>query len=388
MTFEWKIEARRPDLTREGEVKDYTEATFTPIFNDVGTWSLLMDRRAPQAANLTQPGWGIIVTRDGDTVFSGPMTTRRHARAVDKDTIEVSGLSDEAVLKRRLVSPSPAESAPPYIAQASDIRTGVASTVLRQYVDVNAGPGAVVARRTPGLALASDPLAGASVSGNGRWDTDLLTFLQPLAVTGAVGFRVVQVGAVLQFQVYVPTDRTSSVKFAVGLKNLAGYEYESTAPEGNYVYVGASGTGTSRVISEYPDSDSVADWGRIEGDFVDNRGTADPVQLQQTGTDALTQNGEQASLSITPIETTDLMYGQQYFLGDKVTVRTDDDIGTPYEETGQIQDVLRSVVIHLTVDGPQTVTPAVGTAARNDISRAFRALKNLRRRMNNIERWP
>lgn len=388
MTFEWKIEARNPALGREGLVKDYTEATFTPVYNDVGNWSIKMDRRAPQAMNLVQPGWGVVVTRDGQIVFSGPMNGRRHVRELGKNTIEVSGFSDNAVLRKRLVSPSPGESIPPYIVQASDIRTGVASTVLRQYVDANAGPGAIAPREIPGLTLAADPVLGATITGNGRWDTDLLQFMQPLAVVGQVGFRVVQVGSVLQFQVYSPTDRTDSVKFAVGLKNLASYVYESTAPDGNYIYVGASGTGTSRVISEYPDSDSIAAWDRIEGPFTDNRGTSDPVQLAHTGKEALTQHGEQATLSITPIETTTLKYGVNYFLGDKVTVQLDDDVSSTYATPGQVKDILRSVVIHLTVDGPQTVTPAVGTPVRNDIAAVFRRMKDLGRRMNNLERWP
>jgi hypothetical protein len=387
MTSEWKIEARNPALQREGLVKDYEKATFTPVFNDIGTWSITMDRRAPQAANLTQPGWGVVVSRDGQVVFSGPMNSRRHVRELDKNTIELSGYSDDAILRRRLVSPSPGEGVPPYTAQASDIRTGLASTVLRAYVSVNASTAAISSRQVPGLTIGPNLAVGTTVTGNGRWDTDVLQFIQPLAIAGGVGFRVVQVGAVLEFQVYAPTDRTASVKFAVGLKNLAGYEYESIAPEANYVYVGASGTGTSRVISEYSDADSIAAWGRIEGEFVDNRGTSDPTQLQQTGTEALTQNGEQASLSITPIETTNLRYGEHYFLGDRVTVQLDDDTSTPYDGVGQVQDILRSVVIQLDLD-KQTVTPAVGTAARTDIAKVFTRMKNLARRLNNIERWP
>jgi hypothetical protein len=384
--FEWKIFVRSPDFTRYGILRQYIEAELKLVYNDVGTWSVLMNRQSPLAAELTQPGWGIIATRNGQIVLSGPATKRRHTVDMDSDQIEISGVTDEIWLRRRGVCPSPAQSAPPYDAQASDNRTGVASTVLRQYVDVNAGPGATSARRTPGLTIGTDPVAGASVAGNGRWQSDLLEFLQPLAVSGGIGFRVAQVGAGLEFQTFAPTDRSATVKFSVNLKNLAGFEYESTAPTANFVYVGATGTGSTRVIAESPDSASIADWGRIEGGFVNSSGTSNPTEIQQAGTDALTQGAEQAALTITPIETDTSMYGQHYFLGDKVCVQLEGPAATPYAESGQILDILRSVTIKLTVDGPQTVTPAIGTAARNDISRLFRAFRRVQNRVNNLER--
>lgn len=386
MTFEWAIYVRDPLGNRQGEVDEYSEAILNPVYNDVGTWSLVLDRRTAQAANLTQPGWGIVVVRGGTTLLSGPATHRQHTVDMDNNRVQVSGVTDDVWLKRRLVSPSPAESVPPYAAQAYDVRTGVASTVLSQYVDVNAGPAAIGPRQVPTLTIAIDPVVGATVSGNGRWDTSLLEFLQPLAVSGGVGFRVVQVGTGLEFQVFAPNDRTGAVKFSVDLGNLAGFDYESTAPEANYVYVGAAGEGTTRVIQEFPDSEAIAAWGRIEGQFVDQRGTTDPTQITQAGTDALTQGSEQAALTITPIETPDLMYATHYFLGDKVTVQLEGPAATPYAESGQIQDILRSVLIKLTVDGPQTVTPTIGTAARGDVSRLFRAFRDMRRRVNNLER--
>jgi hypothetical protein len=391
MTFEWTIYVRDQAGNRIGEVDDYAEATLTPVFNDVGTWSILVDRRVRQAANLTQPGFGIIAARNGVTVLSGPATHRQHTVDMDNNHVQISGVTDDVWLKRRVVSPSPTESFPPYTVQAFDVRTGPASTVLRAYVDANAGPGAIAPRRVPGLTIAPDPVIGAPVSGNGRWD-NLLAFLQPLAISGGVGFRIIQVGdGGMQFQVFatagqVPADRPATAQFSIDLGNLAGFEYESTAPEANYVYVGGAGINTARTIQEFPFSAAIGAWGRIEGDFVDRRDTTDATQITQAGTDALTQHGEQASLRITPIETPTSIYGTHYKLGDKVTVQLEGPAATPYAESGQITDILRSVEIKLTVDGPQTVTPSIGTAARNDVYRMFRAFRALSRRVNNLER--
>jgi hypothetical protein len=384
MTFDWKIYVRDKDFNRIGEVDEYEDATLTPAYCDVGTWSITVDRRSSQAVNLCQPGNGIIAVRGGMTI-SGPYTHQLHTVDMDKNHLQLSGVTDEVWLRRRLVSPSPSESVPPYAAQAYDVRTGVASTVLAAYVNVNLGPGAIAVRRKPGLTIGVDPVVGASVSGNGRWD-NLLLFLQGLATAGGIGFRVIQVGNGLQFQTYQPTDRTGSVKFSIDLGNLAGFEYESTAPEANYIYVGASGTGTARVLLEQPDSASIAAWGRIEGDFVDRRDTSDPTVLAQAATDALTQHSEQASLTITPTETPSSMYGANYGLGDKVTVLLKGPAASPYSQTGRIQDILRKVEIKLTVNGPQTVRPNIGTASRSDLLKMIREMRSVKKRLNNLER--
>lgn len=385
MTYEWKIFVKDRGNNYIGQLDDYDSATFAPQFCDVGTWSVEMSRSSPMVPYLITPGYGIVATRDGHTVFSGLQRTPHHVRTADQDHVTISGDSDDAWLLSRLVSPSPADSGPPYTLQVSDVRTGIASTVINQYVDVNLGPGAVAGRRKTDLTIGADPVIGATVRGEARWDSNLLAFLQPLALTGGVGFRIAQVGTGLVFQVYQPTDRSATVQFSVGLGNLKGFEYESKAPTANYVYVGASGTGTARIIQEFSDSDSISTWGRWEGNLVNQGGTTDPTSIAQSGTDALAQGAEQASLSITPLETETLRYGIDYFLGDTVTVQLDGPAVTPYGESGQIVDTLRKVEITLTPDG-QTVTPSVGTGNAQDVARIFRRLAAYDRRLNNLER--
>jgi hypothetical protein len=383
--MDWNLYSRNPDGTRQGEIDDWTAGKFTPLWCDVGSWSLTLNANSPQVAYMAQPGAGVILCRDDTPLVSGVVTDMERVQNKDENTITFSGFTDEVWLKRRNVVPSPSESSG-YTVQASDDRTGVCSTVLAQYVNVNAGPGAIAPRQVPGLTIGTDLGIGANVSGSGRWQTNLLTFMQPLAVSGGIGFRIVQVGNNLEFQTYLPTDRSKTVKFSKALGNLAGVQYSITAPDGNYVYVGGSGTGTSRVIKEYSDADSIAaGWGRIEGEFVDRNDTADTTQLQQAGTDALTQNTEQMSLAITPLETKTLKFGQDYFLGDTVSVTLQDGIPNVYGTDGVIVDILRSVTINLAADDV-SVTPAIGTPGRADVLRIFKSLKNFRRRLNQLER--
>jgi hypothetical protein len=204
-----------------------------------------------------------------------------------------------------------------------------------------------------------------------RWRV-LLTLLRELALSGGVGFRVRQVGTGLQFQTYGPVDRTGTAKFSLELGNLAAYQYSVTAPEATYVFVGGGGEGTARTIRERS-ADDFSDWGRFEGEFVDRRDTTDTAELDQTGLETLTDKGAQTSLSITPIDTPHLSFGDHYDLGDRVTVHLD----VP------IQDLVRQVTISLTADGTK-ITPGVGTAT--DASRQLREIRNLRNRIINLER--
>jgi hypothetical protein len=280
------------------------------------------------------------------------------------------------------------ESFPPYGIQAEDVRTGVCSTILRAYVNANLGAGAIPVRKKANVVLGTDPLTGSTVTGRARWQI-LLTLLQELAIAGGtdLGFRLVQVGANLEFQTFRATDRTATVTFSKALGNLGEFKYSSTAPTANYALVGGAGTGTGRTFYEKADQDAIITWERMEGELVDQASAATTVELDQAATNFLNDHTEQASLSLTPIEIPQCQFGLHYFLGDKVTVQVEGPAALPGTESGQIQDLIREVQIELTPQGPQKVTPVVGTGAtRQDTFRLFRVFRQLARRMNNTER--
>lgn len=382
---EWTLYLRDNNYRTQGLIDDYESATLTTVFNDVGSWKLILDARSPIAAQLANPNWGIYATRDGQRAFSGIWVTGRFIRDEDHWNVEFQGVTDEIWLVSRLVSPSPTEVSPPYTLQATDVRTGVASTVVQAYVNANLGPGAVSERRKTGLTIGPDPATGASVRGEGRWDSDLLAFIQPLATTGAIGFRVVQAGAGIQFQTYPIGDKSSSVKYAVDLGNLESYEFTRERPKGNYFYVGASGTGTSRIIKEFADGPAIATWERIEGQLVNASSTADTATIAQAGKDAVAQSSEQVSLSFRPIEIPDMQYLVHYGVGDKISAQLVGPLPTPYGSDGRVVDVVRQVEVTLDKDS-QTIVPSFGTPSRDQISRLVKAFQQANVRINNIER--
>lgn len=362
-------------LRRTGQVEDFRSLTMPLRFNRTSTWLLELDAGSPAVALLGRTD-GLIVERDGVTLLSGPVVSINRESSGDRETVTVAGVDDTVWLDRRLVLPVPG--GPPYTAAEYDDKSGAAETVLRWYVDRNLGPSASAARRLPYLTLAADLARGLSVRGRGRFHT-LTELLQPLALAGGdLGFRIVQVGAGLEFQVYEPADRTGTAVFSRDLGNLAGYSYSTAAPAADYVYVGGQGEGTLREVVEGGTQADIDVYGRIE-QFRDRRDVDTTATLEQARTEALAESQPGTSLSINPIDTPAVSFGVEYVLGDRVTVDV---------EGERIQDVVREVVLTLTSDRGEQVTPLVGTpgAASPQALALFARQERLDRRISNQER--
>lgn len=343
---------------RVAQIDDIVKLQFVVRHQDVGSWVLDLHPDAAAAAVLRETlnagvvrHAGIEVVRGGNLILSGPVTQIEGSRKGMTERVTLSGSDDTVWLGRREAKPQPATAAPPYSTDAYDVRTGVGSSVLIGYVNANLGPGALVARRVPGLVMAPDPLVGSNVTGQGRYQP-VLELVQGLAVAaGDLGFRIISTGGGgLQFQVYQPVDRSATVKFSQALGNLGDYDYKMTAPAGNYGIGGGSGELTARTIVEEGDSASIATWGLSEF-FRDRRDTTDTTQITQSLDEELTKRAATRAVTITPIDMPQVAFGVHYGLGDLVTAVVDD---------LQIVEVVREVKITYSAAG-QIVEPTLAS---------------------------
>ncbi|WP_017974373.1 siphovirus ReqiPepy6 Gp37-like family protein [Actinopolyspora halophila] len=383
----WTIYIRDERLRRVGVVDDYAKLDIIAKFNDVGTFILVIDRDSPHAATLTTPGYGIQVVHEdtGYVVTSGPITGPKHTHDDNLDKIELAGKDDNYYIATRVSHPSPTESLPPYSVTSHHEVSGTASTVLREYVDKNLGPGAISERRNPHVTIGPDPVVGKTISGKLRWGK-LLEDLQALATSGGdIGFRLVDVGGALQFQVYEPVDRTGTVRFSEEFGNLAAFTYQVDAPTGTYVYVGGQGELTARTIKEGSDPTAISTWGRVEV-FEDRRDTDDDAELQQKIDESLIEHGATTDLSATPIDTESVKFGRDYTLGDRVMVLIEGAPSVPGTglEGGQITEIVREVALNLRPEETD-VQPKIATPNRVDVLRLFREFRRLSRRVSNLE---
>lgn len=391
---QWKIMARN-DTGVLGQVEDFGGVVFVKNHNDVGTWtSLTIPASSPMASVLVGPNAGIVILADDKVEFSGPV--RDVVRAATADGVQqlvLSGVDDNFWLRARLAHPDPSTATVDvnyhYVPNAYDTRTGTASTVMGQYVAVNAAGSAIARRVVPNLSVAPDPVVGGSVTGNARWQT-LLDVLQQLALQSipAVTFDVLQSGNALLFTVSLPTDHSTEgdgkVVFSPQAGTLGQYTYERQAANANYVYAGGvtqiNFDARTRLINEWEDPDDIAQWGLVE-EFLDRRDITGPAVLRQAAAAEVLQQAGIFRTDLGVIDTAGVEWGVDYDVGDRVTVVVD---GVPLVE------LVRSVQVTLGPNGDtEQIVPSVSSPSRKRTVQElhyFSTLRDLASRIANLER--
>jgi hypothetical protein len=380
----YKLYVRDQYFNKVAEIEDYQKLEATLRFNGVGAWVLELPTNCDAAREIIKPKSGIIVVRNGITLFSGPVHTRNRKWDNSDDKLTISGFDDMIWLSRFLAYPVP--SGPPYTSQDYDVRTGNAESIMKAYVDANIGANARSERKI-NITTETDKGLGAIVIGRARFQTLLDLFVSLSLAGGDLGFKVIQVNKALQFQVYQSKDNTQSVVFSPLLGNLLDFEYTDADPETNYLIIGGQGEGTARTFIEQGDSNGISTYGRSES-FLDRRDTSDTNELIQAADEELTQKANKTSLSITPIDTDGVSFGSDYNLGDKVSVvltQPNDDGGQDALEV--ISDVVRELKITITRDG-ELISPFIGTpdSLSHPILGIFSKMKKLNKRLSNLER--
>ncbi len=307
----YRLYALGKNGARVGEVDVYTRFRFRTRFNAPGTWVLTGAADELELVSLTA---GIAFVRDdGETIFSGFSTAVRRTQ----DSLTFSGAGDLQRIADRLALPDPA--GPPFTSQAYDVRTGAAETVIKGYVDANAGPSARSERRISGLTIATDLGRGDTVTGRARFH-NLLDLCAALAVEGGgLGLRYAG-GA---FDVYEPEDKSATVVFSVDLATLRDFVYTARAPGANYLYAGGTGEGTARIIETGEDSESIVAWSRRIEAFLDQRNVSDSAELRSKIAAGLEDGGAQTGITLTPEESAAMQAYDDWWLGDSVSVVVD-----------------------------------------------------------------
>ncbi|MBT2656612.1 siphovirus ReqiPepy6 Gp37-like family protein [Bacillus sp. ISL-18] len=396
----YKLYVRDQYLNRVAEIDDYQSLEMVLKYNSYGTWVLNLPTNCKAAKEIIKSKSGIVVINDGKVIFSGLATKKNRKWNANEDKLQISGVDDSIWLLRRLVYPEPNGQ---FTLKDYDVRTGLAESIIKQYVSFNLGSRARLERQIPNFVIEEDIGLGKKVTGNGRFET-LLDLSTSLALAGGdLGFRTIQVNKSLEFQVYQPEDKTKTAIFSPLLGNLSEFEYTSEDPETNYVIVGGGGEGKARITLQNGDSASITEYGRIES-FVDQRNTTDQAELTQSLNQELTEKSIKNSLSITPIETESLSFGRDYNLGDKVSIiitqpnevvevdtiyyfLSDYQIRKTQEKLQVIQDVVREIKLTIDQNGV-SINPTIGTpeSLSSQGLGIFKKMKKLTKRVSHLER--
>ncbi|MEU1457629.1 siphovirus ReqiPepy6 Gp37-like family protein [Streptomyces avermitilis] len=380
------VQVRDDSLDIVGVVDDFTSLAITPRFNAVGAYVLNIAADSSKA-HLLVPGNGLVIRRGADVLMSGPIREPNWTRS-DNDggngTLTVNGVDDMALLAGATCWPNPTPAPGSQTDSVYKISGVVAETAMRALVNLNIGPGAQAARKISNLTLASDGLHGASITKQVNQFDNLLTALQDIAKTAGLGFRIVQVGSNLQFQVYEPADLSASAKFSFGLGNLTDASYSVTAPTCTKAVVVAGGGSSPRVVSVTTRADAAFPGPWIE-QFVDltsvDTASVDlAAQMAQAANEALTSGAAQGNLTMTPIDTPRLQFGRDYTVGDQVSCQVKDDF---------IADVVREVNISFDAQGGYVAKAVIGSSDSTNnqdvLARQFQYIANVFKRLRRLE---
>lgn len=380
---DWLIEARAADLSRFDVLTGWDGLTLVERDSLTGAWQVTGP--IGQLRPLLAAGTGAVISRGGDQVMSGPVTGLERR---GDGTATVSGVSDHVRLADRVVYPTPAAEV---WAQTADVytATGARETLILNLINLNAGAGALAARRVAALRLPTTAGRGGTATITSRLD-NLLTLAAQLAADGGLTIGVGQVedgtGRHLDVTVRQTADLTATVRFGPpeegGPGRLAAdWSYAVAAPVVTRAIVAGSGTGVSRGFRERSAAAAETLWGRRVESVVDQRQTSNTAELDQAGDAALADGAGPTTVSATALDTPALGYRADWRVGDKVTVTLD---GV------DVANVVREVTTTVTVQsGQQTesVAPAVGTGDASKVTTpSQRALVGALRRLAALER--
>lgn len=336
------VEVRDRDLRRVGQIApEYLDCRLEPTYVSPGKWTVRLPAEHPMAAALAEPGSGIIVTHTDPAVgvlFSGPTDDPESTATRDdpQGMAVFTGTGDNVLLWQRIVYPTPDMPLDQQVS-AYDVVSGVpGETAMQHYVRRNLGPDALYDRRVFRLTLEDDQGRGAVVTKSARFDV-LGDLLAHIATVSGLGFRVVQVGDLLEFQTFVVRDRSSLVRLDLANGTLASQSVKRARPRMTNAIVAGQGEGADRTLVEIttldPDVALYGPFSRWEG-FLDQRQTDDPLELLQAGEEALADAAGALAVTAVPGDDTTMRYPQDWREGDTLAVVTGDQ-----EPTAQVTAV-------------------------------------------------
>lgn len=362
----WKLKARRK-------------------FNAPGSGTVTVPA-TPRNTALMVPGNRVVVARGGQVWTSGPIETpfdySWQVGAGEDSTpgrLSIQFTDDLAKIVGYKVYPTPSSDFEHQTTVDAYTRTAVnGELLLRDLVNLNCGPGAIAARLIPGLVLGAVAGVGTNVNFASRFG-DMGDELRSVALAaGGIGFRALQVGSNVEFQVYQPRDRTAAVRFSRSRRNLTAIQYRSKAPTTTTALVAGQGEGAARTTKEVRDAAAEAAWAwRIE-QFVDQRQSNDATVLVQAGQEAIAKGAAQYTLSTVTVDTDLQRYGRDYDLGDKVTVEVLPGL--------DVADLVREVELVADPGSGEFVTAVVGSGDVSTDPAWLRHGRDLARQLAKVQR--
>jgi len=322
MTVSWELRLYGNDGARLATFDTWPELLVVVGVNRPASYALRLDGNDPRVALFEQDGilegwWkdadmGVVMRREF-TCFC--IDRRKWTDGEGAKHFLSSGRGLEDILGRTIIDV--------FAGVAASRKTGPGETVLKAWVDQEAGPGAG-ARARPGLSIEAlhGPPLGATWDGQ-RSNRSLLTVCQQVAESSGVQFGIERTAGAYTFEllVWAPTDRTATVVFSEATGNMGEpMVSEQQSEVGNWVKAGGEDAGVDREVSYATDPASIAlsPQNRRER-FVNASDQGVGAELDARAAQELDKNRALIGFDFKVLQLPGLLYGKHYFLGDYVT---------------------------------------------------------------------
>ncbi len=348
---------------------------YTKRVNRVGSYTLTLDGDLGVVDDFVLDGYVEILRRDidADPSFGWSLDFEALQRTQQRATAS-NGLStflssgpgyNDLIARRRILFQA---------ATSGADKSGAGETVMKSYVNQNAGPGAISPPReqagvTLGFTIQSDGAAGATWEGS-RPFRPLLDVLREIADATTVDFQVVGTGpATFEFQAQakpIGIDRTNvgidpvsglnaagnaPVIFSLDLGNMQtpSYSIVRGAEVTAVIVLGQGVEGSREVVQRTSAAITDSPLNRIES--VSNANEENTTAgLNSVGDALLDKLQAKEDFDFQTLQIPGLLYGRDYFFGDLVTARY---------KTIERQKQIIGVTINVT-EGVETITIELG----------------------------
>ncbi len=315
----------------------FYDLRYSRVLNDVGTLAMTLPSTDDIRAVFVLDAFIEVYRADSAGALQREETylcrlTHRFIEG-DEERFVVGGVSLNHLLMRRVIDPADDAGA----TNGHSVKSGKADQVIYDLAYEQAGPGASIARRTPGLTITSQPI-GRSVATSLRFEY-LFNQIKALAKAGAVDFAIERTaGAALELFIgKIGTDKTYGTNQPLGQPytvlsplrgNLTGPSLlADRKQEGNYVYAMGQGQGQDRIIYQEAGPETAdSPFNRIE--FVKdmrNVERSNTLALVTGAQAALREKGFHNEFTYEPTGgEPGNVYREDWDLGDAVTAKWDE----------------------------------------------------------------
>jgi hypothetical protein len=256
-----------------------------------------------------------------------------------------------------------------------DSQNTYAETAMRHYVNVNCMDATDSNRNYDFLYLAENLQRGGNVKYNARFQP-ISEVLEEISLISGLGWGIVldPVNKRLVFQVIEGVDRSfgnaagnSPVSFSPNFGNVKLLDYmESAINSKTNAYVGGQGEAEARTVVEVAkDGDTFTGLDRREF-YQDARDLETTDMLTMRGEGRLAELGDEIAIEVENLSTGPFKYGEDFYLGDIVTVEHPDIV------TADVR-IIESII---------EITPSEGIQNKLILGREFPDLFNIRKQDN------